>query len=364
MDAKVLIALLGVGLLVTCAGCGKSAAEVSAGQAVSAATVTAAATAAAKAPAGGPDDAADKADAAKADTAGQPDKSDAGDDAHPHPLELPAEQLTRLGVATTPVQEAHYAPASEGFGVVVGHELVAQAAADLQTAVASEHLSGATLERAKRLSSGPGALGADVLETAQRQQAADQSAVLLARRKLSALLGVGFPWRGEAADAELAKLADGSHQLLRVTFPPVSSAPVVHKVLRISSIDAPSPTAWVARTVWSAPQDPALPGRSVFAVLTDANLAEGARVRAVSSSESATLGVVVPEAAVVITNGEYWCYVKKKEGVFQRVALDGGRPLGDGYFVADGVTVGNEVVTTGAGMLLARELNASTGAED
>lgn len=345
MDAKVLIVLLGGGLLVTCAGCGNSAAEV-----------TAAPTSAAKAPAAGPDN------AAKLDEADTPDA--AGDDAHPHPLELPAEQLTRLGVATTPVQEAHYAPASEGFGVVVGHELVAQAAADLQTAVASEHLSGATLERAKRLSSGPGALGADVLETAQRQQAADRSAVLLARRKLSALLGVGFPWRGEAADAELARLADGSHQLLRVTFPPVSSVPAVHKVLQISSIDAPSPTAWMARTVWSAPQDPALPGRSVFAVLTDANLAEGARVRAVSSSESAAPGVVVPEAAVVITNGEYWCYVKKKEGVFQRVAIDGGRPLGEGYFVADGVTVGNEVVTTGAGMLLARELNASTGAED
>jgi hypothetical protein len=104
----------------------------------------------------------------------------------------------------------------------------------------------------------------------------------------------------------------------------------------------------------------------VFAVLTSADLAEGAHIRAQSLSDSSTAGVVVPETAVVINEGQYWCYVKKEkeDGVFQRVAIDGGRPTGAGYFVSEGVDAGDAVVTTGAGLLLARELNASTEAED
>jgi hypothetical protein len=358
MGTKVIIALLGAVVLATCGGCGRSNAEQASDHTEAAAassdkTVS--------------KDAADKAgpaDKGDADAKGAGDSRNADDDAHPHPLELTAEQVAKLGVVTTAVQEAHYAGAAEGFGVVISHELVAQAAADLQAATAASRLSDTALARAKRLAEGPGALGIDTVENAQRQQAADQSALLLARRKLTALLGVGFPWHGDAAGGELAKLADGSNQLLRVTFPPSSAAASVPKVLRVASLDAPGDTAWTAHTVWAAPQDPTLPGRSVFAVLTNAGLAEGARVRAQTSSDSGAPGVVVPDAAIIITNGEYWCYVKKKEGVYQRVAIDSSRPSGEGYFVAEGISAGEEVVTTGAGLMLARELNSSTEAED
>ncbi len=357
MGTKIIVALLGAVVLATCSGCGKFGAGVASGaEAVSSAEPATKQSGAVAAQ--GP---ADSKDAAKSKDAGD---SKEGDEARPHPLELPAEQIARLGVATTAVQEAHYASTFEGFGVVISHELVAQAAADLQTAAAASHLSDAALARAKRLAAGPGALGVDAVENAQRQQAADQAALLLARRKLTALLGVGFPWHGGAADGKLARIADGSNQLVRVTFPPVATAAAVPKVLRIASLDAPDAVAVTSHTVWAAPQDPTLPGRSVFAVLTNAALAEGSRVRAQAASDSASSGVVVPDAAVVITNGEYWCYVKKKEGTFQRVAIDASRPLGEGYFVADAITPGDQVVTTGAGLLLARELNASTAAED
>jgi hypothetical protein len=346
MDTKVIVALLGALALATCAGCGKTRA----GAAEPRAEVDS------KAPVGAKDESgAKKGSAAR----------DSSDSAHPHPLELPAEQVARLGVATTPVQQALYASAFEGFGVVLSHELVAQAAADLQAAAAASRLSEAALTRAKRLAEGPGALGVDAVENAQRQQAADQAALLLARRKLTALLGVGFPWHADAADGELARIADGSDQLLRVTFPPVTTATPVPKLLRVASLDAPDAAAWTSHTVWAAPQDPTLPGRSVFAVLTNAGLAEGARVRAQSVSEPAAVsGVVIPDAAVIITNGGYWCYLEKKPGVFQRVAIDASRPSGEGYFVADAVSPGDRVVTTGAGLLLARELNAGTEAED
>jgi hypothetical protein len=308
---------------------------------------------------------ADKEGAAAPATADAKKGDESADDtkkAETREVALTPEQVTRLGIVTTAVQETRYSASSEGFGVVVSHELVAQVAADLHTAVAALKQSEAALARAQRLAAGPGALGTDVLESAQRQHGADQAALQLARRKLTSLLGTGFPWHGEA-DSELQQLADGTHRLLRVTFPPHSSLDRTPETLRGSSIDAPA-EAWVARTVWAAPADPTLPGRSVFAILTDPTIAEGAHVRAWSAADSSTVGVIVPETAVVITDGEYWCYLKRKDGVYQRVAFDSSRPLAEGYFVAEGITAGDNVVTAAAGLLLARELNASTQAED
>jgi len=358
MGTKITFALLGAIVLAMCGGCGMS--NGGAASAAEAASSAEPATKQSGAVAAG--EATGSKEAAKPKDAGEPKE---GDEAHPHPLELPAEQVARLGVATTAVREAHYASTFEGFGVVISHDLVAQAAADLQAAAAASRLSDTALARARRLSEGPGALGVDTVENAQRQQAADQAALLLARRKLTALLGVGFPWHGDAADGELARIADGSNQLVRVTFPPATTATALPKSLRVASLDAPDAVALISHTVWAAPQDPTLPGRSVFAILTNAGLAEGARVRAQAAADSAAIsGVVVPDAAVVITNGEYWCYLKKKESTFQRVAIDASRPLSEGYFVADAIAPGDQVVTTGAGLLLARELNSSTAAED
>jgi hypothetical protein len=278
-------------------------------------------------------------------------------------VELTPEQAARIGIVTTPVQSARYAGTAEGFGAILSHDVVAQAAAELHTSVAASRLSDAALARAKRLAGTPGALGADAVENAERQQAADQSAVQLARRKLTSLLGVAFPFHG-GADSELEKLADGTHKLARVTFPVDAAITGVPTALRLSSIDAAAGSAWNAHTVWAAPQDPTLPGRSLFAILTDSTVAEGARVRAQAQSDAAIAGVVVPEPAVVVADGLYWCYVKKNEDAYRRVAIDTGRPLGEGYFVADGIAPGEEVVTAGAGSLLARELNASTEPED
>jgi hypothetical protein len=278
-------------------------------------------------------------------------------------VELTPEQAARIGIVTTAVPSARYAGTAEGFGAILSHDVVAQAAAELHTSSAASRLSDAALGRAKRLAGTPGALGADAVENAERQQAADQSAVQLARRKLTSLLGVAFPFH-EGADSELEKLADGTHKLARVTFPVDAAIIGVPTTLRVSSIDAAAGTAWNAHTVWAAPQDPTLPGRSLFAILTDSTVAEGARVRAQAQSDAAIAGVVVPEPAVVVADGLYWCYVKKNEDAYRRVAIDTGRPLGEGYFVADGIASGEEVVTAGAGSLLARELNASTEPED
>jgi hypothetical protein len=71
----------------------------------------------------------------------------------------------------------------------------------------------------------------------------------------------------------------------------------------------------------------------------------------------------VPYSATVISASKYWCYVEEKPGFFVRTAIDPSMPTDDGYFVNEGIAPGARVVTSAAGLLLARETNPSTEAE-
>jgi hypothetical protein len=278
---------------------------------------------------------------------------------------LSADEVGKMGITMTAVQAVTYTPGAQGLGLVIGHDVIAQVAADLQAATAAVHQSQAALARAKRLASGPGALGTDAVESATRQVAADQSALELARRKLTATLGQDFP-RQSGTGGLLDELANGTAKLARITFPPGALGTVRLKSLRLSLLDSePAIASWTTSQLWEAPQDPTLPGRSFFALLRAPDVPEGARLQALAIvTAGGTAGVLIPTSAVVVTNGQSWCYVQKKEGTFERTPIDTSRPLADGYFTASGVSPGDQVVTSAAGLLLARQMNAGTEAAD
>ena len=109
-----------------------------------------------------------------------------------------------------------------------------------------------------------------------------------------------------------------------------------------------------------------MPGRSFFALLQAADVGEGERLLAWTGgtdSEQAESGVLIPSSAVVASDGRYWYYLERKAGEFARTPMDISRPMADGYFVRGGVNRGDLIVTSAAGLLLARESNPSTEAE-
>ena len=275
---------------------------------------------------------------------------------------LTKDQIATLGIATGPAQPFTYAPATEGYGVVLSHELIAQLTADLATAEAAARQSRAVLARAQHLAGTPGAFSAENQESAQRQASSDAAALTLARSKLTATLGRQAPGRS-GDDALLGELASGQAKLVRVTFPlgVLETAP---KSLHLARLDASAPgKGWTTSTLWSAPADAAIPGRSFFALLRGSDAAEGERLRAWAASGAGESGVLVPTAAVVISEGKYWCYVEEPPGTFARRPVDTSRPVADGYFVQEGVTSGEPIVTAAAGLLLARETNPATDAD-
>ena len=277
---------------------------------------------------------------------------------------LTPEQIEKLGVATEAVRSIDYKEETAGYGVVVAHEAIAQAAAEMVTAQATERLSQSALSRARRLSGTPGAMSADVEETAARQAAVDSAALTLTLQRMSSTLGLNPPWKVGENSPVLKDLAGGRIKLVRVTFPLGALSGGIPASLRAAHIGGSKPDkSWTMTKVWDAPADASVPGRSFFALLKGSDAGEGERLLVWAPIGDSVAGVVVPAAAAVMSDAKYWCYLEKKPGNFVRSEIDTARPVPDGYFVTEGVAEGDKVVTTAAGQLLARESNSGSEPE-
>lgn len=281
-------------------------------------------------------------------------------------VKLSSPEVANMGIGVTAASAAQYVAETAGFGIVVNHDAIAQAVADLATAQAAARQSGAALARIERLTGTAGADTADAHEIAQRQSSSDRVALALARDKVTTVLGQKSPWSDHYNDPTLEAIAAGSRKIARVTFPLGALQAGMPQGLRVARLDAPTiELQWRAGPVWAAPADPGIPGRAFFAVLPGSDVGEGERlmVWAPTGDGASTPGVWIPAAAAIISDGMYWCYVEGESGVFERRAIDISQPLRDGYFVAQGIKAGERVVSAGAGLLLARETNPITSAD-
>jgi hypothetical protein len=275
-------------------------------------------------------------------------------------MTLPREQLDKLGVKTQPAEVRVYRSESIGYGTVLDHLSIAQSVADLQTAAASAQFSKAALERARRLHDSPGAMSADLEQTAAQKAAVDTAALTLTTEKLSATWGMQPPWKADARDPRVQALAHGSLQLIRVTFPLGAIQQSAPSELHGGAVGGTrTEAALTMKPVWGAPADASMPGRSFFTIAPAGTVAEGDRLEVWAPTGQPTQGAVVPMAAVVLSGGKFWCYVEKTAGTLVRVEVNTSRPVSGGYVVTVGVQPGDQVVVTAASQLLAKELGSS-----
>jgi hypothetical protein len=207
-------------------------------------------------------------------------------------------------------------------------------------------------------------MSADVEETNARQAAVDAAALRLAAERLSATFGQEAPWINGSGEL-LQSLARGSAKLVRATFPlgslPGGQSPKTLRAARIGS--APTDKGWKVTSVWSAPADASVPGRSFFGVLSPGDAVEGERVMVWAPVGATQAGAFIPAQSVVISDTKYWCYIEVKPGTFAKTELDTGRPVPGGYFVTQGVKAGDKVVTAAAAQLLAQESNSGADSD-
>jgi hypothetical protein len=275
---------------------------------------------------------------------------------------LSAAEIKSLGIETRPAQAASFRREITGYGVVTALDAIAQSDADYAMAAAAAAQSAAAAARARSLGAGEeAAVSREVVEAAVSKAAADQASLALAERKAGAAFGIHPPWRSpQERAAIMRRLSSGQTVLVRVTFPLGSLPAGLPSSLQIRRLGGAQ--NWTARTIWEAPADPAFPGRGFYALIDGSDLAQNEHVVAAVPVGPAQSGVVVPSASLLLSEGEASVYLQTAPGHYARTRIGTDKPVENGYFVPSGITQGQQIVTSGAGILLAHEVNPSSSA--
>ena len=264
-------------------------------------------------------------------------------------------------VSVVPLKAATQAAAIEGTATVLSPDTLIQIDADMRTAKIATDFSKAQLTRAETLFKDKVTVSRQDMETAARQFATDNIQAGLLDVRLRSMWGEGAPFLDKDRRSEIVtKLSKGEVNIVRLDFPNSDAAnPRNVKIAPFSGAAAAS-----VETLWPAPQgNQAIPGAAFLAIAASGpGLRQGDRARVSADTGEAKSGVVIPNSAVVITEGRAWCFLEKKADKFVRRPVSLENPVDGGYLVKSGFAEGDKVVVRGAGHLLARE--AGPGDDD
>ena len=301
------------------------------------------------------------------------DEKPAGEKHEPGRIELPEADRVTSGIETAPLAAADADAFAEVYGTVVDIAPLIDAraryialSAEIRALRAAAAASKAEADRAVALFRDDRNVSERVMEQAQAESRTANERLAAAETQLRGQLeALRATWGGTLADmavnpgsAGFAPLVDGRELLVHVTLPYDVEASAAGRPLTIAP--AGSDGRIGARLVSSAPATAGgAVGATYYYRAPAAGLRVGTRVTGhLASGRGKSDGVVVPEKAVVWFSGRSWVYVRdeKNREVFERVAAPTDRLVPGGWFVAKGLEAGQEVVVTGAQLLLSEEL--------
>ena len=261
-------------------------------------------------------------------------------------------------------EAAQYDRELKGYGHVLDPAPLAALLNELATSQAAYAASSNDLARLKTLSS-QGNTSARALQTGQATALHDELAVQSAKDRIALQWGKAVAEQSDPA-AFMKSLTSLEQVLVRIDLPAGENGPATPGVARIVSLSGNSVEGAFFGMATSV--DPQTQGRGyIFLVTSNASgLAPGEAVTGFMKAGGEPLsGAIVPAAAIVRTEGSGWAYVLQgnaEDFVRVPVALD--RSVSNGWFVTNGVTASNYVVTAGAQTLLSEELKGAAKPPD
>ncbi len=287
-------------------------------------------------------------------------------------ITLTPESQNVSGMRTATLRASQSEGMAEVYGAVVnlqplyeqrGRYLTALAEGrGLRAAVATSE---AEFERARRLFSDDRNVAERVVQAAEAQWRADlarlQAAEQSARSTMDAMRatwGMAIAgWASDPSGTSFSALASQQSVIVQVVFPHELQAAAGNAPLTIAPVSSRSAKR-AARFLSASPQtDASLPGATFFYIVDGQGLRAGMRVVGeLKLGGKAREGVAMPEAAVVWYGGKAWAYVKEDEKTFVRKLVSTDNEIGDAWFNVDGFKSGDEVVVSGAQLLLSEEL--------
>jgi hypothetical protein len=160
--------------------------------------------------------------------------------------------------------------------------------------------------------------------------------------------------------AEFSRILQYRDVLVQVTLPFDTPTPEAGNSIQISPIGlatAGGVQPMQAQFVSASPQtDNAIQGKTYFYRASADNLRVGMRVSIkLKDSRQSAEGVIVPNNAVVWYGGQAWVYRRDQAERFVRMPVNTENNTENGWFVSSGLKAGDEIVSTGAQLLLSEE---------
>lgn len=287
-------------------------------------------------------------------------------------VRIPVESQHASGIATQVLRSGKSEQAVEVYGVVMNLQSLADARGRYLAAAAEARALRAVVvaaeseyRRMEMLYRDDRNVSEQALKSAEgryrsesaRQSAAEQSAAAIRDTIRSTWGDAVTGWATNPDSRALQSLLQQQAFLIQLVLPYDLPRAAVRGKISVAPATARE-NARAARFVADSPQvDPGMPGETYFYIVDGGGFRAGMRVAArVALGGTPASGVIVPNAAVVWHAGKAWTYVKTDGQTFARHEVSTARELGGGWFNASGFDPGQEVVVSGAQLLLSEEL--------
>jgi hypothetical protein len=273
-------------------------------------------------------------------------------------VELSAAIQRDLGIATQRLVRLQRATEIDAFAKVLDPQPLVQLDSDLATAEAAAVASSAEAARAQALHASVGGVAAKDVEAAVAQARSDTLKVAMLRSRLGLEWGPGVARMSAAGRARLVRgLVAGRIAMVHVdTHNDEGQSGARAVKVDVGDGSVPGVVLGPARAAEPRLQSSGLivevTGPS--AILLSVGLTQSAHIE----TKTAQTGVIAPRAAIIRFRGSDWVYVRTGPTAFERRVLQNPVPEADGFFVAEGLSAGDEVVTQGASALFTAEQNS------
>jgi multidrug efflux pump subunit AcrA (membrane-fusion protein) len=287
-------------------------------------------------------------------------------------VRVTAESQNASGIEVQPLKPGKSEAAAEAYGMVMSLQPLAEMRGRYLTAVAEARAlhaavtaSESEFRRMESLFRDDRNVSEQALKSAEgryrseqaRQLAAEQSAAAVRDSMRSAWGETVTGWAINPDSRVMQAMLRQSAYLVQLVLPYDLPRNAVRRTILVAPAAARENTR-AARFVSDSPQvDAALPGETYFYMVEGGGLRAGMRVLArIGLGGAPVAGMIVPPTAVIWHSGKAWAYVKDDEQTFSRHEVSTGEELNGGWFNSTGFDDDDEVVVSGAQLLLSEEL--------